>query len=101
VSAETAFALGMAAGALLAFVVLLVAQAAQKEQAGAVAGRAFDAEDKAQAATRAQLEAARAKRDQAHAAIDQLAPEEIDRVLNGSATLDDIMRERAAKQPTR
>ncbi len=84
-----AFFAGCAVGALVAFIVLAIAQNASKAPA-------FAAEDKARDETTKAVKVIDAKRDQAHATIDQLTPEEIDLVLNGSATLDDVMRKRAA-----
>lgn len=85
-----AFFAGMAVGALLAFILLALAQNAGKSIPG------FAAEDKARAETEKVVKAIDDKRDQAHATIDQLTPDEIDLVLNGSSTLDDVMRKRAA-----
>ncbi len=87
------FLAGVAVGALLAFIVLAIAQSASKEGA---TSQAFKAEDAARAETTKVVNAIDTKREQAHATIDQLTPEEIDLVLNGSATLDDVMRKRAA-----
>ena len=86
-----AFFAGMACGALIAFIALALAQSAGKKVPG------FEAEDKARDKTQADLAAIDNKRDQAHAAIDTFTIDEMDRVLNGTASIDDIVRERAER----
>lgn len=84
----TAFFAGMAVGALLAIIMLAIAQNAGKLPN-------FAAEDKAVADSQKAVDAIAQRRDEAHAIIDQLTPEEIDSVLNGPASLDDVVRARA------
>ncbi len=86
----TAFFAGVAVGALIAFVALALAQAAGKKVPG------FAAEDDARAETQRKVEDIDQRKESAHAAIDTLTPDEVDLVLNGSATVDDILRRRAA-----
>jgi hypothetical protein len=84
----TEFFAGVAVGALLAIIVLAIAQNAGKLPS-------FAAEDKAADDSQKAVDAIAQRRDEAHAIIDQLTPDEIDSVLNGAATLDDVVRARA------
>lgn len=84
----TAFFAGCAVGALIAFVVLALAQSAGKQVPG------FAAQDRAREETERQVDLITERKEKAHADIDKLTPDEIDLVLNGFNTVADVLRER-------
>lgn len=81
-------------GFFIGVVVTMLVHHAMQPSGLKVAESAFAAEDKVTADAKAKREALAASQKEAHDAIDKLTPEEVDAVLNGPATLADVLRRR-------